>query len=100
MIYFVNCEIRCLCIKRNEINPPTPAGVSHAKRILQIPKEIYFVKKSTRKRKCFFLSMSYKKDIFAVFADTFTSSLFTITYYLIDKFRKRRVKSEELIVKK
>jgi len=28
-------------------------------------------------------------------ADTFTSSLFTITYYLIDKFRKRRVKSEE-----
>ena len=27
-------------------------------------------------------------------ADTFTSSLFTITYYLIDKFRKRRVKSD------
>ena len=28
-------------------------------------------------------------------ADIFTSSLFTITYYLIDKFRKKRVKSEE-----
>ena len=33
-------------------------------------------------------------------ADPFTSSLFTITYYLIDKFQKKRVKSEELIVKK
>ncbi|MBO5912650.1 MAG: hypothetical protein J6Q76_04165, partial [Clostridia bacterium] len=56
-----------------------------------------------------------KKDIFDIFAyefelshiikiireaDTFTSSIFTITYYLIDKFQKRRVKSEELIVKK
>ena len=29
-----------------------------------------------------------------------TFSLFTFTYYLIDKFRKRRVKSEELRVKK
>ena len=29
-----------------------------------------------------------------------TFSLFTFTYYLIDKFRKRRVKSEEVIVKK
>ena len=29
-----------------------------------------------------------------------TFSLFTFTYYLIDKFRKRKVKSEELKVKK
>ena len=33
-------------------------------------------------------------------ADPFNSSLFTITYYLIDKFKKKRVKSEELIAKK
>ena len=47
------CEMFRLRGTWKEINPPTPAGISHceaifhAKRISQIPKGIYFVEKST-----------------------------------------------------
>ena len=48
IIYCVNCEILTLS-KWNEINPPTPTGIS------QIPQGIYFVEKTTSIRLSFFL---------------------------------------------
>ena len=47
-----------------------------------------------------FLCMNLNSRIYHMYtkiireADPFTSSLFTITYCLIDKFREKRVKSE------
>ena len=71
------------------------------------------IKKQDTLRVSCFLSVGYKKRFFRSVAYDFELLsfkknhprngylyFFAITYYLFDKFRKRRVKSEELIVKK